>query len=89
MITLITINDLKRALKEGSGVPEGVDLDRDLESQTFSDLGYDSLAILETGLRLGRENNVEIEDEIFADLETPQQLIEQINSIISSKGVSS
>jgi minimal PKS acyl carrier protein len=89
MSTSISFIDLKRALTEGSGVPEGVDLDRDLESMTFSDLGYDSLAILETGLRLGRENNVEIEDDVFADLETPQQLIEQINAIISRKGVPS
>ncbi|MGJ3560472.1 acyl carrier protein [Streptomyces sp. INA 01156] len=73
MSARVTMNDLKRALEEGSGVDEGVNLDTDLETMAFSELGYDSLAVLETGLRLGRENDIELDDSVFADLDTPSR----------------
>ncbi|WP_410634896.1 acyl carrier protein [Amycolatopsis sp. cmx-4-83] len=86
MARTITMEDVKRALREGSGVDAGVDLDRDVHEKTFRDLGYDSLAVLETGLRLSRENDVDIDDEVFTDLETPQQLLEQVNHALAAKG---
>lgn len=89
MATLITMDDVKRALAEGSGVESGVDLDRDLTVKSFRDMGYDSLAVLETGLRLGREHDVEIADEVFTDLETPQQLLDQVNLVLSARSVAS
>jgi act minimal PKS acyl carrier protein len=89
MSNQITMADLKRALEQGSGVQEGVDLERDLVLKTFRDMGYDSLAVLETGLRLSRENSVEIDDEVFTDLETPQQLLEQVNLALSARSVAS
>ncbi len=78
----ITMDDLRRALEEGSGVDEGVDLARDLGSSAFADLGYDSLAVLETGLRLSRENDVDIDDSVFMDLDTPQQLLDAVNEAL-------
>lgn len=84
MTTHITMDDVKRALVEGSGVSEGGDLDRDLTVKTFRDMGYDSLAVLETGLRLSRENNIEIDDEVFTDLETPAQLLDVVNSALAA-----
>jgi minimal PKS acyl carrier protein len=83
----ITMDDVKRALVAGSGIGPGVDLDRDLTVKSFREMGYDSLAVLETGLRLGRENDVEIDDEVFTDLETPQQLLEQLNLALSARSV--
>jgi act minimal PKS acyl carrier protein len=82
MSARVTMHDLKRALEEGSGVDEGVDLDRDLETMAFSELGYDSLAVLETGLRLGRENDIELDDSVFADLDTPQQMLDAVNDAL-------
>ncbi|MFE6496699.1 acyl carrier protein [Streptomyces sp. NPDC057748] len=83
------MNDLRRALVEGSGVDEGVDLERDLGTRAFTDLGYDSLAVLETGLRLGRENDIEIDDSVLTDLETPQQLLDAINHALQRRAASS
>ncbi|MEV4316691.1 acyl carrier protein [Actinocrispum sp. NPDC049592] len=85
VVTRITMADLKRALEEGSGVDEGVDLDRDLGTSAFADLGYDSLAVLETGLRLSRENDVDIDDSIFMDLDTPQQLLDAVNEALERR----
>ncbi|MCY0947989.1 acyl carrier protein [Streptomyces sp. H27-S2] len=89
MTARVTMDDLKRALQEGSGVDEGVDLDRDLPTKAFADLGYDSLAVLETGLRLGRENNIEIDDSVFNELDTPQQLLDAINQALESQAAAS
>ncbi|MGI5368230.1 actinorhodin polyketide synthase [Streptomyces sp. A244] len=85
----VTMNDLKRALEEGSGVDEGIDLDTDLRTMAFSELGYDSLAVLETGLRLGRENNIELDDSVFADLDTPQQMLDAVNEALERQSAAS
>ena len=89
MTARVTMDDLKRALEEGSGVDEGVDLDRDLKTMAFADLGYDSLAVLETGLRLGRENNIEIDDSLFNELDTPQQLLDAVNQALERQAAAS
>ncbi|HEY0167791.1 MAG TPA: acyl carrier protein [Jatrophihabitans sp.] len=83
MPTQISMEDLKRALREGSGVDESIDLDLKVETMTFEELGYDSLAILETGLRLGREHGVEIADDDLADVERPQELVSAINRALA------
>ncbi|MGX5694239.1 acyl carrier protein [Dermacoccus abyssi] len=88
MSTQITMADVKRALQEGSGVQEGIDLDRDLAVMSFRDMGYDSLAVLETGLRLSRENDIQIDDEVFTDLETPQQLLDEVNLALKNQAES-
>lgn len=78
----ITMEALKRVLREGSGVEEGIDLDTDIEAMTFEELGYDSLAVLEAGLRLGREHGVELADEELADIERPQELLDALNRML-------
>ncbi|MFD5756102.1 acyl carrier protein, partial [Streptomyces sp. NPDC127044] len=47
-----TLDDLRRILQEGAGVDEGVDLDGDILDEPFEVLGYESLALLETGSRI-------------------------------------
>ncbi|GLY18857.1 acyl carrier protein [Kineosporia rhizophila] len=89
MADQITMADVKQALLEGSGVQDGVDLDRDLLGSSFRELGYDSLAVLETGLRLGRDNSIKIDDEVFTDLETPQQLLDAVNLALAGRKVAS
>ena len=44
-----SLDDLKRILIEGAGAEESVDLDGDILDEDFEHLGYESLALLETG----------------------------------------
>ncbi|MFE6721734.1 acyl carrier protein [Streptomyces albidoflavus] len=74
-----TIQDLKRILREGAGADEAVDLDGDILDRDFEALGYESLALLETGGRIEREFDIELDDEIFADHPTPRSLVEAVN----------
>ncbi|MFE6975895.1 acyl carrier protein [Streptomyces sp. NPDC057682] len=74
-----TIDDLKRILLEGSGAAENVDLDSDIADHEFEDLGYDSLALLETSSRIERAYGITISDTILADATTPRALVGAVN----------
>ncbi|MFF5707093.1 acyl carrier protein [Streptomyces sp. NPDC012794] len=74
-----TFDDLKRILLEGAGADEGVDLDGDILDIEFETLGYESLALLETGGRIEREFGITLDDDVFVDNTTPRSLVEAIN----------
>ncbi|MFI9240371.1 acyl carrier protein [Streptomyces sp. NPDC053079] len=72
------IEDLKRILREGAG---GVSmLEGDVSDVSFEELGYDSLALLETASRIGREYGLKFEDTAFVDIETPDDLVQVVNA---------
>ncbi len=74
-----TLDDLRRILFAAAGIDDGVDLDGDILDMTFDELGYESLALLETGSRIEREFDLSLEDTL-TDVETPRALIEVVNS---------
>ncbi|MER0446340.1 acyl carrier protein [Streptomyces sp. NPDC006711] len=77
-----TIDDLKRILLEGAGAEEGVDLDSDILDTDFEELGYESLALLETGGRIEREYGISLDDDVFAENPTPRTLVAAINTYL-------
>lgn len=90
MTTNIGMNEVWTALVEGSGADDASALLADLESKSFDELGYDSLAVLETGLRLRRDTGSDAPDAQIAGAQTAQELIDLINSHLplqTSEGV--
>jgi minimal PKS acyl carrier protein len=77
-----TYEALKRILLEGAGAAEGVDLDGDILDSDFAALGYESLALLETGGRIEREYGISLDDDIFTEHRTPRSLVAAINAHI-------
>ncbi|CAM5456655.1 acyl carrier protein [Streptomyces tanashiensis] len=77
-IKTFELGDLKRILKEGVGADESVDLEGDV-LDVIEALGYESLAMLETGTRIEREFGVVLTDETLAETATPRRLIEAVN----------
>ncbi|MEO3975088.1 acyl carrier protein [Streptomyces sp. CAU 1734] len=75
-----TIDDLKRILLEGAGADESVDLDGDILDTDFEEMGYESLALLETGGRIEREFAITLDDDVFTDNRTPRTLVAAINA---------
>ncbi|MGW6025485.1 acyl carrier protein [Streptomyces sp. NPDC055099] len=73
-----TLEDLKRILLEGAGAAEGVDLDGDILDTPFEDLGYESLAMLETSSRIEREYGVTLDEDMVTDAATPRRFIEAV-----------
>ena len=81
-MTAFTIAELIRVLHECAGTDEDVDLDGDILDRTFEDLGYDSLALLNTAGRLERDLAIKLPDDAVSKVETPRQLLEEVNGRI-------
>ncbi|MFJ8660967.1 acyl carrier protein [Streptomyces sp. NPDC093795] len=79
-----TLDDLKRILREGAGAAEGVDLDGDILDSHFETLGYESLALLETGSRIEREYAITLDDDVLSEADTPRALIDAVNAHLSA-----
>lgn len=78
--THVGLDDLKRILREGAGTDEDVDLDGDVLDTEFATLGYDSLALLETAARIGREFGISIDDDVVTAARTPRELLTVVNA---------
>lgn len=76
--TDFTFDDLKLILQAGAGDRSG--LDGDVLDADFDDLGYDSLALLETGSRIERQYGIRLDEEALADVRTPRALIGLVNA---------
>jgi act minimal PKS acyl carrier protein len=76
----LTLDDLRRILRECAGETDTVDLDSDILDVEFEQLGYDSLALLETAGQIGDEYGVELDDDIATSARTPRELLEAVNA---------
>ncbi|ANS69117.1 acyl carrier protein [Streptomyces lincolnensis] len=85
--TTFTLDDLKRILLEGSGVPEGADLRADILDTDFTDIGYDSLALLETASRVEREYGIELDETVLGDATTPRAFVDAVGAHLSAQPV--
>lgn len=79
-----TLDDLRRILLEAAGVDESVDLTGDIIDTEFQALGYESLALLETGGRIEREFGISLDDSALTDAVTPRGLIDIVNKQLSA-----
>ncbi|PRX51432.1 act minimal PKS acyl carrier protein [Prauserella shujinwangii] len=80
----MTMDDLKRLLRQAAGDDEAVGVDEDITDTPFSDLGYDSLALLETTAHVKREFGVELDDEALATLTTPAEFLHAVNTSLAT-----
>ncbi|UGY92999.1 acyl carrier protein [Streptomyces gobiensis] len=79
-MSIMTIDDLQRILVQGAGADESIDLSGDIQDVEFEDLGYDSLAMLETAARIQQQYGVVLSDEQILELRTPRQVVDAVNS---------
>jgi minimal PKS acyl carrier protein len=80
---VFTLDDLRRILREGAGADEGTDLDGEILDLDFEELGYESLALLETCGRIERETGISLEENTLTEARTPRALVAAVNSQIS------
>jgi act minimal PKS acyl carrier protein len=78
-----TLDDLIEILLEGAGAEEGVDLNAGILDTGFDELGYESLALLETGLRIERRYGITVGDDVIVDVKTPRELIDAVNDCLA------
>lgn len=78
--TQVTLDDLKQILRDGAGADESLDLDGAILDTDFADLGYDSLALLETAARITRQYGVALDDDAVTSARTPRDLLTAVNA---------
>jgi minimal PKS acyl carrier protein len=84
MSKMMSIDDLRGILIACAG---GDDLDAlhgDISGMSFEELGYDSLALIETAAKLKLEHGVTIPDEEITEVGTPNELLSLINDRIAA-----
>jgi acyl carrier protein len=74
----LTIEELRRIMRECAGEDESVNLDGDVSDTAFSDLGYDSLAMMETAAKIEREFGLQLPEDMAA-VETPRAFLTVVN----------
>ncbi|KXO88003.1 hypothetical protein AXK56_13720 [Tsukamurella pulmonis] len=76
---MLNSDDLRKAMIASAGEDESVVLDGEFEKTEFADLGFDSLALMETSSQLKREHGIVIPDETLWDFTTPEELLRWVN----------
>ncbi|MDQ3760608.1 MAG: acyl carrier protein [Actinomycetota bacterium] len=76
----VTLDDVRRILIACAGDVETSELHGDISALEFEDLGYDSLALMETAARIEREFGVHIPEEQMTEVKTPQELLDLVNT---------
>ncbi|GAA0740809.1 acyl carrier protein [Dactylosporangium roseum] len=77
---IVTVEDVRRILIACSGAPEVEVADADFADTSLEDLGYDSLALMESAATIEQEYGVRVSDETFAAAKTPRELTEIVES---------
>ncbi|MFI6864512.1 acyl carrier protein [Streptomyces sp. NPDC050421] len=81
----MTLDELTALLRECAGEDETVDLAGDVLDTPFDDLGYDSLAVLQTTGRIERDYEVQLSDDTVAEAGTPRLLLAFINEALAAR----
>ena len=81
-MTTLTIEDLQRIMTECAGVDDPADLSGDIADVPFEQLGYDSLALIESVARISQELGVRIPEPELSELQTPRHLLDFVNSVV-------
>ncbi|MEV0637548.1 acyl carrier protein [Streptomyces sp. NPDC050619] len=78
-----TLDDLRRVMRAAVGVDDSVDLESDISGIEFTELGYDSLALLEIVGKIEKEYGTSVPEEAVQELTTPAKLAEYVRRQLS------
>lgn len=75
----ISLAELLRFLRQAAGESEQLDPEGDILDTEFTELGYDSIALMETCAVMEREYGTTIDDTELADARTPRAMLALVN----------
>ncbi|MEU9078607.1 acyl carrier protein [Kitasatospora sp. NPDC004745] len=84
----ITISDLQTIMRQCAGEAEDALPLEEAPDRTFEELGYDSLALLETHSRIEREFGIALFEDEVGDVDTARDLVDYVNSLLQLKVMS-
>ncbi|MFE9457568.1 acyl carrier protein [Streptomyces californicus] len=82
MSSTMTFGDLKDIMSRCTGETE--DLTEEHLGLDFTEIGYDSLAILEIASQIQREYGLQIPDEAIEEMNSPQAVIDYVNNSLAA-----
>jgi minimal PKS acyl carrier protein len=80
----LTLQGLQDIMRECAGEEESAKPFDQAADESFDDLGYDSIALLETQSRVSQDYGVEISEEDLADLTTPREFVDHLNAMLTA-----
>ncbi len=80
----LELRELTALLRECAGEEDGVDLEGDVLDIPFTDLGYDSLAMLQTTGRIERDYEIAL-DEAIDSAGTLRAYLDVVNQALSAR----
>jgi act minimal PKS acyl carrier protein len=80
----MSLDDLTSALRQRAGQDDGVELDTRVLDVAFEDLGYDSVALLETCASIEIYHGIQLSDSTVAEARTPRALLAVINAQLAA-----
>ena len=83
-----TMDDLVEIMLTSIGLDDGVDLEGEHAEEQFTEIGYDSLALLELAAQIQHRFGVHIPDEAALDkMRTPREAVEYVNLQLAVEAV--
>lgn len=79
-----TVADLVTTMRAAAGEDDSVDLDGDILDLEFEELGYDSLALMETAGVVERDFGVDLPEEDMAEVTTPRAFVDFVNARLAA-----
>lgn len=80
----MTIEALDGILREAAGDDDSAQMGESGLDKPFLDLGFDSLALLETVALIKRRYGVAVADDELTDLRTPRELLTKVNAVLTA-----
>ncbi len=80
----ITLPDLEEIMRRCAGDDESTASFQQAPDRAFAELGYDSLALLETQSVIKRDYGVEISEQALSEVNTPSQLVDLVNRCLTA-----
>jgi acyl carrier protein len=84
MSSTMTFEDLKAVVSRCVGELGELDLTESDLGTSFTEIGYDSLAVLEIASQIQREYGLQIPDEAIETMDTPKAVIDYVNSSLAA-----
>lgn len=77
-----TLADLVGYVREAAGEDEEFDLNGDIGDTKFTNLGYDSIAMVEVAVLVERELGIKLPGEGTGKDATPKEFVELVNELL-------
>jgi len=81
---MLTLENLKSIMDRCVGYDDSIAFSDEMLDTPFLELGYDSLALLETAAIVKREYGVQIGDDELHTIETPRALLVKVNAELAN-----